>query len=105
MDELVDQYLALLEVPEEDRLRQRQKLSEVPEDELRRELKALTDILNAAEERISASDERWRIEETQRRELFAAPRDSVQDWLSDLPLVFHPATTGARWSFTPIGAG
>jgi hypothetical protein len=23
----------------------------------------------------------------------------------DLPWVFHPATTGARWSFTPIGAG
>ncbi len=23
----------------------------------------------------------------------------------DLPLVFHPATTGARWSFTPIGVG
>ena len=23
----------------------------------------------------------------------------------DLPLVFHPAVTGARWSFTPIGAG
>jgi hypothetical protein len=23
----------------------------------------------------------------------------------DLPRVFHPATTGARWSFTPIGAG
>ena len=23
----------------------------------------------------------------------------------DLPLVFHPATTGARWSFTPVGAG
>ena len=25
--------------------------------------------------------------------------------LIDLPLVFHPATTGARWSFTPVGAG
>jgi hypothetical protein len=24
---------------------------------------------------------------------------------SDLPLIFHPATTGALWSFTPIGAG
>ena len=23
----------------------------------------------------------------------------------DLPLNFHPATTGVRWSFTPIGAG
>lgn len=23
----------------------------------------------------------------------------------DLPLVFHPARTGARWSFTPVGAG
>jgi hypothetical protein len=23
----------------------------------------------------------------------------------DLPLIFHPATTGALWSFTPIGAG
>jgi hypothetical protein len=23
----------------------------------------------------------------------------------DLPLVFHPAATGARWSFTPVGAG
>lgn len=22
----------------------------------------------------------------------------------DLPLVFHPATTGALWSFTPVGA-
>ncbi|MDM7458368.1 MAG: hypothetical protein P3W94_003240 [Paracoccus sp. (in: a-proteobacteria)] len=22
----------------------------------------------------------------------------------DLPLVFHPAATGARWSFTPVGA-
>jgi ferritin-like metal-binding protein YciE len=24
---------------------------------------------------------------------------------ADLPLIFHPATTGARWSFTPVGAG
>jgi hypothetical protein len=24
---------------------------------------------------------------------------------ADLPLVFHPATTGALWSFTPIGVG
>ena len=23
----------------------------------------------------------------------------------DLPLIFHPAATGARWSFTPFGAG
>jgi hypothetical protein len=23
----------------------------------------------------------------------------------DLPLHFHPATTGARWSFMPFGAG
>jgi hypothetical protein len=29
---------------------------------------------------------------------------SVAD-LCDLPLVFHPAATGARWSFTPFGAG
>lgn len=25
--------------------------------------------------------------------------------IADLPLVFHPATTGAQWSFTPVGAG
>ena len=25
--------------------------------------------------------------------------------LADLPPNFHPATTGALWSFTPIGAG
>jgi hypothetical protein len=32
---------------------------------------------------------------------------SPMGWLgsADLPLVFHPAATGARWSFTPVGAG
>lgn len=81
MDELVDRYLVLLEVPEDDRPRQRQKLSQVPEDELRRELQALTDIFSAAEERISASDQLWQVEEAQRRELYAGTSDSVQDWL------------------------
>jgi hypothetical protein len=34
---------------------------------------------------------------------FNRPRDNRA--LIDLPLVFHPAATGARWSFTPVGAG
>jgi len=40
--------------------------------------------------------------------LGTAPHTShtrVAQILPDLPLVFHPAATGARWSFTPFGAG
>jgi hypothetical protein len=32
-------------------------------------------------------------------------RERLSTGPCDLPLVFHPATTGARWSFTPVGAG
>jgi transposase-like protein len=29
---------------------------------------------------------------------------AVSSIAADLPLVFHPAATGARWSFMPFGA-
>jgi hypothetical protein len=35
----------------------------------------------------------------------ALAQGAVNFVTGDLPLVFHPATTGARWLFTPIGAG
>src|SRR5690606_29925792 len=31
--------------------------------------------------------------------------DSPYRFVADLPPVFHPAMTGALWSFTPFGAG
>ena len=34
----------------------------------------------------------------------AAPASGTR-YAIDLPLIFHPAATGARWSFTPFGAG
>ncbi len=33
------------------------------------------------------------------------PGEMAEEVQSDLPLNFHPAATGARFVFTPIGAG